>query len=266
MRYLRLYRSFGANCVARAMEFRAQFVIGIGVYLVWSAVSLLFIGAVFGQVEAVRGWSRSEMWVLYGSAVLLESACWGLLGINMQRFSQSVQDGTLDLALSRPVPVQFMVSTRYIDLNAILNMLPGAALIFVGLRGAGISPSPAQWLGWAGLMGCGFAIAYALWFASVTIGIWAVKLEAIAVLFDPMMQMARFPVDMYPRAWAAWLTWALPIAFLTTLPTQALLGRDGNASNGASKYLLAPLLAAALLVAANRFFHFALRSYSSASS
>ena len=261
MRYLRLYRSFLANCLSRAMEFRAQFVLGVLVYGVWSVVSLLFINAVFGSIPAVRGWSRSEMWVLYGSSVLLESLCWGLLGPNMFRFSQSVRDGTLDLALTKPVPTQFWVSARYVDLNGVLNALPGLALIVFGLRELNISPSPAQWLAWAGLMLCALGISYAIWFASVTIGVWAVKIEAIAVLFEPMMQLARFPVDLYPRSWVAWLTWALPIAFLTTFPVQALLGR------GESKYLwISPLLAVVLIALGNRFFRFALRSYSSASS
>lgn len=201
------------------------------------------------------------MWVLYGSSVLLESLCWGLLGPNMSRFAASVRDGTLDLALTKPVPVQFWVSTRYIDINGVFNALPGAVLIAIGLSDLHLSPSPLQWLSWLELMLCALGIAYALWFASVTIAVWAVKLEAIAVLFDPMMQLARFPVNLYPRGWIPWLTWALPIAFLTTFPAQALLGRVE------SKYLwISPLLATGLIWAGNKFFRFALRSYSSASS
>ncbi len=261
MRYLRLYRAFGSNSLARAMEFRAQFVMGIFVYGVWSVVSLLFINAVLGSVPAVRGWSRSQMWVLYGSSVLLESLCWGLLGPNMARFAASVRDGTLDLALTKPVAVQFWVSTRLVDINGVFNAISGAILIAVGLRDSHLAPSPGQWLCWLELMTCALGIAYAIWFASVTVCVWAVKLEAIAVLFEPMMQLARFPVGLYPRGWAWWLTWALPIAFLTTFPAQALLGRIE------SKYLwISPLLAIVLIALGNRFFRFALRSYSSASS
>jgi ABC-2 type transport system permease protein len=196
------------------MEFRAQFVIGIFVYGLWSIVSLLFIRAVFGSVPSVRGWSQSEMWVLYGSSVLLESLAMGLLGPNMFRFSQSVRDGTLDLALTKPVGVQFWVSTRYIDLNGIFNALPGAVLIGIGLRDGGVAPSPGQWLTWAFLMLCAFGIAYSIWFACVTIGVWAVRLEAIAVLFEPMMQMARFPIDLYAARLASWRHLASPLRFL----------------------------------------------------
>jgi len=43
VRYLKLYRAFVVNSVSRAMEFRAQFFAGIVSYLIWAAVSLLFI-------------------------------------------------------------------------------------------------------------------------------------------------------------------------------------------------------------------------------
>jgi len=88
-----------------------------------------------------------------------------------------------------------------------------------------------------------------------------VKLEGIAVIFDPMMQMARFPVEIYPQRIITLLTFGLPIAFLTTYPTLALLGR------GQFNHLVIAFgLAALLLFLSNRWFNFALRYYGSASS
>ena len=243
------------------MEFRVQFFAGILGYAIWTSVSLIFIGVVFGQVGAVRGWTRDQMWVLYGTYVVLESFCYGILGPNMWRFSGLVQDGGLDLILTRPVNTQFFVSARYLDLNGWLNSVLGVALIGVGLSRIGVWPSPLHWLMWAVLLSCGFVMAYALWFGCVTIAIWAVKLEGIAVIFDPMMQMARFPIQIYPGRILTLLTIGLPVAFLTTFPTQALLGQTSW-----------PTLAAALALAATfgalsaLFFRFALRFYGSASS
>lgn len=242
------------------MEFRAQFFAGIFGYIIWSGVSLLFIEAVFGQ-KAVMGWTRHEMWVLYGTCLVLESLCWGLIGPNMWRFSTMVRDGSLDLALCRPVNTQFLLSTRYIDLNGVLNALPGFGLLLYGLHTLNYSPTIWQWLLWATLLLCGFVMSYCLWFCVVIFTIWTVKMESVAVIFDPMIQMARFPVDIYPRNWQWALTFVFPVAFLTTFPTNALLGR-GN-------FWLLPAafgLAALLLLLVSLFFNFALRFYSSASS
>lgn len=261
MRYLRLYRAFVANNISRAMEFRAQFFAGIIGYAIWTGISLVFIQAVFGSVGAVRGWTRDEMWVLYGTFVVLESFCYGVLGPNMWRFSGTVRDGSLDLALTRPVNIQFYVSTRYLDLNGCLNAIVGIVLIVVGLARLGHWPGPVEWLLWALHLMTGFVMGYAIWFACCVIAIWAVKLEGIAVIFDPMMQMARFPVEIYPQRAITLLTFGLPIAFLTTYPTLALLGR-GQFNHLAIAFGLAALL----LFLSNRWFNFALRYYGSASS
>ncbi len=261
MRYGRLYRAFVINCIARAMEFRVQFFAGIFGYAIWTGVSLLFINVVFGRVGAVRGWSRDEMWVLYGTFVILESFCYGVLGPNMWRFSGGVRDGTLDLALTKPVSTQFYVSARYLDLNGCLNSLMGLALIFLGLSRLGHFPSLLNWALWLVLLCCGFVLAYSIWFMSVTFAIWAVKLEGIAVVFDPMMQMARFPLQIYPARALSFLTVVLPVAFLTTFPTLALLGR-GTFGMLAG----ALLLSSAFLVLSHAFWNFALRFYGSASS
>lgn len=261
MRYLRLYRSFVTNNLARAMEFRAQFLAGIIGYAIWTGVTLVFIQAVFGNLGAVRGWSLDKIWVLYGTFVVLESLCYGLLGPNMWRFSGMVRDGSLDLALTRPVNVQFFVSARYIDPNGVLNAVVGIALVTVGLSRLGHWPTLGQWLQWVLHLGIGFVLAYSLWFAFVTVAIWAVKLDGISVIFDPMMQLARFPVDIYPRKLVLFFTVGIPVAFLTTYPTQALIGEGRPIwvlSGGA--------LAAVMLGASNLWFRFALKSYGSASS
>ena len=261
MRYLRLYRAFVLNCLARTMEFRAQFFAGIVGYSIWTGVSLIFIGVVFGQIGAVRGWDKNAMWVLYGTFVILESLCYGLLGPNMWRFSNTVRDGTLDLVLTKPVNAQFYVSTRFLDLNGVLNSILGFVLLFIGLSNFGRWPSALEWISWAILLGCGFVISYAIWFASVTIAIWAVKLEGISIVFDPMLQMSRFPIDIYPKRALAFLTIGLPVAFLTTFPAQMLLGR------GEAAHVVAGVaMALTFCTLGALFFRFALRFYGSASS
>ncbi len=186
--------------------------------------------------------------------MILESLCLGLLGPNMFRFSGMVRDGSLDVALTRPVNTQFLVSTRYMDINALLNSTVGVALLFYGLNRLGRTPALHEWALWLLLLGCGMLMAYCVWLFCVTWSVWAVKLEAIAVVFDPMMQMARFPIEIYPLRLRALLTFVLPVAFLTTYPTQALLGHGG-----ARILPVALLLSLLMLWLSHRFFRFALR-------
>jgi ABC-2 type transport system permease protein len=76
-----------------------------------------------------------------------------------------------------------------------------------------------------------------------------------------LVEAGRFPVSFY-RGWVAFaLTAVVPVAFLTTFPAQALLGRlDGWVA------ALAIGVAAASFVLARACWRFALRHYSGASS
>jgi ABC-2 type transport system permease protein len=76
-----------------------------------------------------------------------------------------------------------------------------------------------------------------------------------------MMQIARFPLQIYPQRMHWVLLTVLPAAFLTTFPAQALLGRVS-----AGVLLPALALAALLLFCSHRFFNYALKFYGSASS
>jgi ABC-2 type transport system permease protein len=96
---------------------------------------------------------------------------------------------------------------------------------------------------WLLLLGSGLVLSYCVWFAIVTLSVWFVKLESGAVAFDPVMQMARFPVEIYPARMRSFLTFALPVAFMTTFPTEALLGRtDVRVLVGGALFAFAMLL------------------------
>jgi ABC-2 type transport system permease protein len=71
----------------------------------------------------------------------------------------------------------------------------------------------------------------------------------------------RFPLSAYPPTLRLVFTLVLPIAFLTTVPAEAILGR---ATPG--WIALALLVAAVSLALCRAFWRFALRHYTSASS
>ncbi|MFN3690016.1 MAG: ABC-2 family transporter protein, partial [Fimbriimonadales bacterium] len=74
-------------------------------------------------------------------------------------------------------------------------------------------------------------------------------------------QIGRFPTDVFDRVLRRVFTYVLPIAFLATIPTKALLGK---ASPGF--LVFAVVWALGFFIAGRLFWKYALRSYTSASS
>ena len=104
-------------------------------------------------------------------------------------------------------------------------------------------------------------ILYALWFVVAASAIWFVKTWNATEVLRTALSAGRYPISAYPPALRLLFTVVLPVAFLTTVPAEALLGRL------LLPWALASLAVAALALAISRaFWRFALRFYTSASS
>jgi ABC-2 type transport system permease protein len=76
-----------------------------------------------------------------------------------------------------------------------------------------------------------------------------------------LLEAGRYPMVAYPTAYRFFFTFIVPVAFLTTIPAQTMLGRgEINWSIGAG------VLAIVLFYLSSAFWRFALRFYTSASS
>jgi ABC-2 type transport system permease protein len=107
----------------------------------------------------------------------------------------------------------------------------------------------------------GFLILYSLWFILGATSIWFVKIYNVTEVLRGLLEAGRFPMVAYPAAYRFFFTFVVPVAFLTTVPAEVILGR------GEWIWTLgAGILAIALLFASRAFWQFALRFYTSASS
>jgi ABC-2 type transport system permease protein len=120
---------------------------------------------------------------------------------------------------------------------------------------------PQQLLATAVVMLAAAATLYSLWFVIATTAIWFVKTWNATEVLRAALSAGRYPVSAFPATLRLLFTLALPVAFLTTVPAETLLGR------GSASWILASLaVASAALVISRAFWRLALRYYTSASS
>ncbi|MCC5626237.1 ABC-2 family transporter protein, partial [Nostoc sp. CHAB 5715] len=99
------------------------------------------------------------------------------------------------------------------------------------------------------------------WFMLGATSIWFVKIYNVTEVLGGLLEAGRYPIAAYPTAYRFFFTFVMPVAFLTTVPAQALLGQSEI-----SWLIGAAILAVALFFASTCFWRFALRFYTSASS
>jgi ABC-2 type transport system permease protein len=205
------------------------------------------------------GWSWPAAMTVLGMFTFLQGVSATFLIPNLNRIVQQVELGTLDFVLLKPISSQFWLSTRSLSPWGISDIFFGLIIIIYG--GSSFDPTFSNYLMCALVMGLGIIILYSIWFMLGATSIWFVKIYNVTEVLRGFLEAGRYPIIAYPSLYRFFFTFIIPVAFLTTIPAEALLGRIQW------PWLLgSAILAILLLIATHLFWQFALRFYTSASS
>jgi len=169
LRYLRIWLASARYSVVRTMMFRFDFIMWTLVELLWMAVNILLVAVIYRHTDSIAGWSQYEMLLLVGTAMLIQRLLMGLFWSNLFELGRNIRTGHFDFFLAQPGYPLFMVSTRKVDLDGLLNVFVALAVILYALRQLGVSPS----LGDVGLytmaVTCGLFINYGALLALISL-------------------------------------------------------------------------------------------------
>ncbi len=259
-RYLKLMSIFAGASISAKLEYRANFVTNILESIVRGLAAILGLSILFGGEQGLGGWSYPEALVLIGVFTLVGGVISFGIFPNLRRIGESVRTGSMDFTLLKPVDSQFLVSAREINIFQVPEMLIGFGFIVYGLLQLGsfqaLNILPALLL-----LAAALAMVYSICFMLSTIAFWFVRVENTLELFWGFYQASQFPITVYPAWVRLMFTFFIPVAFITTVPSQALIGKVELSSA-----ILAFGMAIMFLVVSRWFWRFGLRSYTSASS
>ncbi len=245
----------------RDLEFRFNVTIWAIMNFFWLGLTLVSVNLIFGQVEAIAGWSKDRVLLLVLVQALFFDFLWTLVLENIRKFSQLVRRGELDLALFKPVNLRFLVSTRYFDNDHYPRILVLFFLIPKYVSDLGAQPPFFAWLNFGLLFALGIFIFYNLFFILTTTNFWFTSLFNLGDLCSQMVDVGRAPVYVFRDKARLFFIYFIPTAFVSTFPVQALLGEIGF-----EMVLAGTLISVILLAASQWFWQFALRHYSSVGS
>ena len=259
-KYWRIASIFAGASIAVNLEYRANFVVNVLESILRAVGAVFGLSVLFGDGSSLGGWSRLEATVLVGVFTFVD----GLMGMivypNLRRIAEAVRTGSMDFALLKPVDAQFMVSVREVDVFRWPDVLIGLGLTVWAAAQLPTVTVTGVLIGvllLAGAMG----IVYALCFMLATTAFWFVRVENTLELFWGLYRAGQFPITAFPGWVRVLFTFVVPVAFITTVPAEAIIGR-ATTNNG----LTAIAVAVVLLGVSRWFWRFALRNYTSASS
>lgn len=259
--YARVWLASARYSVVRTMMFRLDFLMWSLVEFFWMGVNLLLIGVIYAHTDAVAGWTKWEMVLLVGTSMILQRLMMGFFWSNLFELGRNVRSGQFDFFLAQPGHPLFMVSTRKLDLDGILNSFIAIGVVVYAVRQLGLEPGPVDVALYVALLACALVIHYAAVLMIVSATFWIIGSQGIEGSYFTLFEFARLPRQAFVGVREVLFVWILPAVISSNVPASALLhGLDP----GAVLWLAAA--AAAWLALAVWVFNRGLRRYASASS
>ncbi len=260
MNYLRLLRVFFRVSVMGETAYRVNFFVQLFQSLLQLGTALGGLAVIFAYTDTVGGWRPDEVLALVGVYILVGGVIGFAIQPGMEQLIESVRDGMLDFMLVKPEDAQLLIGVQRVNIWELIDIVLGFGVLGVALRRLGERVGAAEAASFAAMLVLGAVIIYSFWLILATLSFWFIRVDNILEIFRSLYDAGRWPVSLYPGWLRFALTFIVPVAFVTTVPAEALTGRlTGNT------LLIALLIAGVLLVASRVFWRFGLRRYSGAS-
>ncbi len=260
-KYFNLYKTCIANSLSYEAEYRYDTLIKLFTNILWIGMMFITIEVIFSQTQSIGGWNKGEVYLMTVFWIIADEIFSMLFSKNLFGLSDLITDGDLDFYLTKPVAPLFLVSTRFLNIGGLYRLLIEGGILGWLLWHFHFPITLPTTLAAALLLLLSVVIDYSRVLIGNTFSFWFLRFDNINDVIGALSSVGRYPLSIWPRTFKIIFLTVLPVAFSGFLPAAAFVGR-------AAWYLLAYAVVFTIIFfyIAARFWNFALRHYSSASS
>ena len=260
-RYLMIYSKFLYTSLASELEYKTNILIDF-ITAIFSLLGSIFLLSIFFNNNAnIGGWKFEQALIIQGIYTILNGITNTWFNPNITEIVKHIREGTLDFVLLKPVDSQFFISLKKISPSGLLEIILGICLLLYCIKINQIDLN----LVFSSLclitLICSICILYSLWFFISTTTIWFVKTWNATEVLRSFLYIGRFPLNSFSFSLRIFFSIFIPIAFITTIPSEVFLGIAER-----WKILLEVIISGIFLFSSRKFWLFALKYYTSASS
>ena len=222
-RYLALWISFFNNSLSRDLEFKANFLGGLIVDIIYYGIQFFFFSIIYSYVDAIGIFKKEDVVIFLVVTFLADTFYMFFFSGNLFNLNNWMVKGDLDYFLLKPVESQFLVSFRYVKSYAIFSVL----ILTTMLTNLLINyPNP---IGITNILSfiisfiMGIALWYSIDFIISSSCFWFKNFSVSGWLSHEIIKFSSRPDAIYTGLLRKILFSVVPMTLIASIPTRNLL-------------------------------------------
>lgn len=257
-RYINIWLMMSKNAFLMVLVQKSSLIIFLLGKVIRFALFIMFLIFLVRGTDSLAGYSLNQTLFFFLTFTLVDSISQFFFR-EVYRFRPQIVSGSFDLILVKPINSLFRSLFGGADIIDFITIPPIIyAVIYVG---AMLNPTFVQVLIYILLVINGLLISAAFHIAVISLGIITIEIDHTIMIYRDLFSMGRFPVDIYREPLKGALTYLIPVAVMVTLPAKFLMGLGSPVG-----ILISLAIGVIAIFVATRFWNYALRYYTSASS
>ena len=221
---------------------------------------LIFIIALLTKTQNLAGFGLYQTILFFMTFNLIDITSQFLLR-GAYSIQWNINKGQFDLSLTQPISVLFRMAFDIIDLLDLATLFPVLAVLGFVIARLSSQITFSGFLLYLLLCLNALLVALAIHILIISFSILTQEVTSEIWIYRDLMNMGRFPIDIYSKSVQFVLTFLLPIAVMVSFPTKVLLGVLSW-----QWIMFSFLIGSIFIILSLKFWQFALKNYSSVSS
>ncbi len=260
IKYFKIYFAFLRASIIADMQYRLNYLTRFATDIFWYIAQVMMYEVIYLHTQKIGTWEIAQTRVFLGMLFVIDSLYTVLFSENVDRLSEKVRKGDLDLLLAKPINSQFMISLQKVNTSILGNLIISFSWLFYSLNQiSNFTFQQALWL--IILLPSGLCIFYSLRFMFSATAVIFTKSDNLQYMWYQIYKLGMRPDAIYFPTLRILLMTLIPVSLIASVPSRVLF-QDASLELTLWTLFAGPLALYSSIV----FWNFCLSKYSSASS
>ena len=188
--------------------------------------SIVFIEVIYGNFDAVAGYSKYELYFLYGiNLCSLKIMMLFFIG-GIDSFSNKVISRDVDFVLLKPMSARVLMMCPDINIHQVLSMTPSICMVIIGVAHCDVLLGVNILFAFLSFV-LGTALMMNIFSILMPVAFWTVSATGLNDFVFTLQSNSNYPQGIYPKGVRIALTFVFPIVLFSNPCAMCLFKKDG---------------------------------------